>query len=215
VPGDELAIRLFVGGAALTLAGLGTTQAGWTHRSFVVGLFLGAAVLAAIAIFWAPIAATWPKLDAALSAISVSPVAWFWLLVGGLGCIFVADLGARYGWFSSKRRYTETHIRFEREPGSVINFRSVKEHEKNIYTWKQLYNHIEFKNGATGKPLVVHADAFFIIFQKPTQYQRPILNAFGHPLPPYDFYLMSDKGFLLGFNNTFTAPTFEINFPMP
>jgi hypothetical protein len=67
--------------------------------------------------------------------------------------------------------------------------------------------------GADQSKSIVHLDAYYFLFDQPIQYRRPVISAFGHKIPPYEFYLNSDRGTVLMFKETMTAPTFEIYFP--
>jgi len=50
--GDDLSTQYFVGAAAIAILGIGMTQAGWTHKWFVRGLFALGIVLALVALLW-------------------------------------------------------------------------------------------------------------------------------------------------------------------
>jgi hypothetical protein len=60
---------------------------------------------------------------------------------------------------------------------------------------------------------ITHIDIFVIIFNKPTRYTRPTINSFGQTIPPYEFYLNSDRGIVLMFKGTLSIAEFELNFP--
>jgi hypothetical protein len=45
--GDDLSTQYFIAGAAIALLGIGVTQAGWTHRWLIRGVFAGGLTLLA------------------------------------------------------------------------------------------------------------------------------------------------------------------------
>jgi hypothetical protein len=75
--GDDLSVQLFIGALAVNVLGVAMTQAGWTHRWFVRGMFALAAVLAIAAAGWRYIEARIPLLDGALQTATSSRVVWF------------------------------------------------------------------------------------------------------------------------------------------
>src|SRR6266436_523827 len=79
---DLLSVQLFFGSLAAGALGIAMTQAGWTHRWFVRGMFVLSAGLAACAIFWPEIAPAAPSIESALAFVVSSRIAWF--LVGAL-----------------------------------------------------------------------------------------------------------------------------------
>ena len=46
--GDELAVQLFIGAAAINALSVAMTQAGWTHKWFVRGMFALTFILAGL-----------------------------------------------------------------------------------------------------------------------------------------------------------------------
>ncbi len=74
---DILAAQLFIASLAAGALAVAMTQAGWTHRWFVRGMFALAAVLAALAVFWRQVAPFVLPFDEFLSAIAASRSAWF------------------------------------------------------------------------------------------------------------------------------------------
>lgn len=74
---DILAVQLFIGSLAAATTAVAMTQAGWTHKWFVRGMFLLAAGLAAAAIFWPRIGPKMSRVDDLLVEVSGSRITWF------------------------------------------------------------------------------------------------------------------------------------------
>jgi hypothetical protein len=75
--GDDLAVQLFIGAAALTVLSVAVTQAGWTHKWFVRGMFGLAVLLAVASIGWPYFETKIPLVSEALQAITSSRIGWF------------------------------------------------------------------------------------------------------------------------------------------
>jgi hypothetical protein len=75
--GDDLSVQLFIGSLAVNALGVAMTQAGWTHRWFVRGMFVLAALLGIAAFGWRYIEARIPLLDGVLQAAASSRIVWF------------------------------------------------------------------------------------------------------------------------------------------
>jgi hypothetical protein len=71
--GDDLSTQYFVGAAAIAFLGIAMTQAGWTHRMFVRGMFALGGVLAVCAFLWKPITETFPRIGEITNPIGSSP----------------------------------------------------------------------------------------------------------------------------------------------
>jgi len=78
--GDELSVQLFIGAAALTALSVAMTQAGWTHRWFVRGMFALATLLTAASVGWPYFQSRIPLISDALQVAASSRAGW--LLVG-------------------------------------------------------------------------------------------------------------------------------------
>jgi hypothetical protein len=75
--GDALAVQLFIGAAALSALSVAVTQAGWTHRWFVRGMFALAALLSIACAAWPYFETRIPAISDALQAMVETRVAWF------------------------------------------------------------------------------------------------------------------------------------------
>ncbi len=87
--GDALAVQLFIGAAALTALSVAMTQAGWTHRWFVRGMFALAAFLTIACVGWPYFESRIPLISDALQAVALSRIGWFFVgtipaFVGGM-----------------------------------------------------------------------------------------------------------------------------------
>jgi hypothetical protein len=87
--GDELSVQLFIGAAALTALSVAMTQAGWTHKWFVGGMFAIAALLSSSSIGWPFLQTRIPIISDALQAVAAGRIGWFFVgitpaFVGGM-----------------------------------------------------------------------------------------------------------------------------------
>jgi hypothetical protein len=87
--GDELSVQLFIGAAALTALSVAMTQAGWTHKWFVGGMFALAALLSISSIGWPYLQTRIPIISDALQAVAAGRIGWFFVgitpaFVGGM-----------------------------------------------------------------------------------------------------------------------------------
>ena len=80
---DLLAIQLFIASLAAGFLWLAITQAGWTHRLFVISMFALSTLLAVVAGFWRNIAPLVPPIDNFFSSVATSRITWF-----ALGALF-------------------------------------------------------------------------------------------------------------------------------
>jgi hypothetical protein len=92
--GDELSIQLFIGAAAISALTVAMTQAGWTNRWFIRGMFALAALLATATIGWRYFDSRIPFINAALQTVVVSRTAWFFIGVvpAFMAGMFFSDL---------------------------------------------------------------------------------------------------------------------------
>jgi hypothetical protein len=100
--GDALAVQLFIGAAALNVLSVAMTQAGWTHRWFVGGLFGLSVLLAALSVSWAHVETAIPGLNAFLSLLASRRITW---VFAGIVPAFI--LGIRSNDFLRKSRKKE------------------------------------------------------------------------------------------------------------
>jgi hypothetical protein len=75
--GDDLSVQLFIGSLAVNALGVAMTQAGWTHRWFVRGMFVLAALLGIGGLGWRYVEARIPLLDGPLQVAASSRTVWF------------------------------------------------------------------------------------------------------------------------------------------
>jgi hypothetical protein len=77
--GDSLAVQLFIGAAAISVLAIAITQAGWTQRWFIRGLFALAALLSIASVWWRHLEIRIPLINDVLQAVAASRVAWFFM----------------------------------------------------------------------------------------------------------------------------------------
>jgi hypothetical protein len=99
--GDALAVQLFIGAAAISALSVAMTQAGWTHKWFIGGMFGLAALLSVASIGWPYIEGRTPLINDALQTASLSRIAWFFA-----GIIPALVLGIRLGDWLHRRSET-------------------------------------------------------------------------------------------------------------
>jgi hypothetical protein len=75
--GDDLSIQLFIFATAITFLSVGITQAGWTHRAFVLSMFAFSGLLFVAAVFWREIGPYVQPIDHLMFSIASSRYAWF------------------------------------------------------------------------------------------------------------------------------------------
>jgi hypothetical protein len=97
--GDALAVQLFIGAAAISALSVAMTQAGWTHRLFIFGMFSLAAILGGISVGWPFLEARIPAINSALQTIAQTRVAWFLA-----GIIPAVVAGVRLNEFQRRRK---------------------------------------------------------------------------------------------------------------
>jgi hypothetical protein len=77
--GDALSIQLFIAAAAISALSVAMTQAGWTNRWFIWGMFGLAALLFAATAGWPYFDSRIPLINDALRTIVSSRLAWFFM----------------------------------------------------------------------------------------------------------------------------------------
>src|SRR3954466_11247881 len=75
--GDALSVQLFIAAAAINALSLGATQAGWTNRWFIRGMFGLSALLFAATFAWPYLEGRLPMINAALQTTVSSRTVWF------------------------------------------------------------------------------------------------------------------------------------------
>lgn len=111
--GDNLTIVLFLIGTATTFAVAAMSQAGWKHPILIGGLFGLAGIFAIVGLGWPIIQSLSPPVTAIVNQVATSPVAWFVVLMLGIGAALLRPpRGAR---ISSSLEQTQPIIR----PGAI------------------------------------------------------------------------------------------------
>jgi hypothetical protein len=87
--GDGLSVQLFIGAAALTALSVAMTQAGWTHKWFVRGMFALAALLSISSIGWPFLQTRIPMINDALQSVASGRIGWFFV---GITPAFVSGM---------------------------------------------------------------------------------------------------------------------------
>jgi hypothetical protein len=62
---------------------------------------------------------------------------------------------------------------------------------------------------------IIHTDTFSVVFTEPIQYERPIIESFGHKLGGFNFFSLGTRGAVFQFFDSVQAPMIEIWFPPP
>lgn len=91
--GDSLSVQLFIAAAAISALSVAMTQAGWTHKWFVRGVFGLTGLLAIASMGWPYFEARTPFVSEALQAASQSRIAWFFMAItpAVIGGMLVSD----------------------------------------------------------------------------------------------------------------------------
>ena len=114
---------------------------------------------------------------------------------------------------SAASSYVETRLRLKRDPSGSGMF--LQDGEKNILRWQQIFYSIEGVYGDGSKKITSRFDVIGLTLLVDSDYSRPIIESFGHKLPPFNLYPLGNKGALIQFNDDCTAPVIEIWFPPP
>ncbi len=108
--------------------------------------------------------------------------------------------------------YIETRLRLRRDSNGSRSL--LQEGERNIHAWQQLIVGIDFKDENADKVGVGFiTDTLSITFSKPTCYERPIIDTFGHQLEGVTFYPLGTHGAVFQFYGGLPAGAIEIWFP--
>jgi hypothetical protein len=105
----------------------------------------------------------------------------------------------------------ETRLRIKLDPSGTKNY--LEESQSNIFSWRQTVVLIEGKKKDGSSNSILHNDTFSIIFERDIDYERPIIESFGHQVGSYNFWPMGKKGCVFQFFDGPKAPLMEIWFP--
>lgn len=103
-------------------------------------------------------------------------------------------------------------LRLRRDPNGSRSL--LQEGERNIHAWQQVIVGIDFKDENADKVGVGFiADTLSITFGKPTSYERPTIDTFGHHLEGVTFYPLGTHGAVFQFYGGLPVDAIEIWFP--
>src|SRR6202021_3522737 len=144
--GDALAVQLFIGGAALTALSVAMTQAGWTHKWFVRGMFGLAGTLALASVGWPYIELRIPLINDALQAVAPSRVAWFFMGIipaSVAGMLLATRYVGRREATKAPRKWLPTFIAMERLARQALleRFQYVLSKSEDAFDKKRALNH--------------------------------------------------------------------------
>ena len=106
----------------------------------------------------------------------------------------------------------DTRLRIRLDPSGTRQYLQVA--QSNIYRWQQTIVAMEGM-GAEGSQPLLHVDNLSIVFDEAIEYERPILEPFGHKLGSYNFFRLGNRGAVFQFFDRIQAPLVEIWFPPP
>jgi hypothetical protein len=107
----------------------------------------------------------------------------------------------------------DTRLRLRLDPAGTKNY--LQESESNIGNWQQTIVAIGAEDKDNNKTTVLHTDTFAMTFTEPVDYERPIIDSFGHKLGGYNYYSLGTRGAMFQFYDAVQAPVIEIWFPPP
>lgn len=109
--------------------------------------------------------------------------------------------------------YTETRLKLRLDPAGTKNLLEIS--QNNVSAWRQSI--VKFsgvkENGEANPGLVFHTDTISMTFDRPINYDRPIVEAFGHQLGGFNFYPLGTQGAVFQFYGGVQAGMLEIWFP--
>ena len=112
---------------------------------------------------------------------------------------------------SSPSSYIDTRLRLRRDPAGTNHY--LQEEAHNIHRWHQPVYKMDAE-GRRGKvATILYIEAIAITFETPIDYDRPVVEAFGHTLPGYTFFPLGTRGAFFFFNAEVATPVIEIWFP--
>lgn len=104
----------------------------------------------------------------------------------------------------------DTRLRIRLDPNQTNHY--FQDKINNIFSWKQTVMQVSV-DGVDGHRTVIHCDHIIVTFEEDTEYERPIVDSFGAPIPGYSFFSLGKKGAISQFTDRIQAPTIEIFFP--
>ena len=150
--------------------------------------------------------------------VTLASQIWFQLLASG---VVGATIGAWGHWALTKLERKparpalprpDTRLRLRLDHSGTRHY--LEERQTNIYSWRQTIVSMQGVAGVGRDPLL-HVDNLSVIFEQDIEYERPVLEAFGHALGGYNFFLLGTKGAVFQFVDRIQAPVVEIWFPPP
>ena len=107
----------------------------------------------------------------------------------------------------------DTRLRLRLDPAGTRNY--LQESETNIANWQQTIVAMSSHDTANNTMPIIHADTFSLVFTQPIDYERPIIESFGHKLGGFNFYSLGTRGAVFQFYDAVQAPMIELWFPPP
>lgn len=141
------------------------------------------------------------------------------LVIAGLvGVIIFAALGmsgivwGKY-WTAPTAELSrpDTRLRLRLDPAGTRNY--LQDAESNISNWQQTIVAMDAHDDKKQTTPIIHADTFSMTFVQPVDYERPVIESFGHKLGGFNFYSLGTRGAVFQFYDAVQAPMIEIWFP--
>jgi len=104
----------------------------------------------------------------------------------------------------------DTRLRIQLDSAGTGHYLQVR--KSNVECWQQTIVAMDGDGAGEAKRLF-HVDHLAITFATDIEYERPIIEAFGHELPGYNFFSLGKKGAIFQFFGQMQAPVVEIWFP--
>jgi hypothetical protein len=146
-------------------------------------------------------------------------MASFWIISACFAVALIAISCAAYGLglrsstasLKTETPRPDTRLRVRIDPAQTKIY--LQDGESNIGNWQQTIVAMgsEEKNG--DKKSIFHADTISMTFAQDIDYERPIIESFGHKLGGWNFYSLGRKGAVFQFYDSIQAPMIEIWFP--
>ncbi|WP_193188742.1 hypothetical protein [Nisaea sediminum] len=116
-----------------------------------------------------------------------------------------------FGWPKKKPVRPDTRLRLRLDPSG--NGQYVEVSGSNIESWQQAITRMESQNQNEPNGVVFHNDNLAITFTIPIEYERPIIETYGHQITGYNFYPLGRTGVFFQFLGALQPPAIEIWFP--